>query len=51
MSYLRQEQLVKMVRVLFLFLTRFHVNVARRNGNTTWRAKNLRMRIMRSRLM
>ena len=41
-----------MVRVLFLFLTRFHVNVARSNGNITWRAKNLRMRmIMRSRLM
>ena len=51
MSYLRQEQLVQMVRVLFLFLTRFHVNVARSNGNPTWRAKNLRMRIMRSRLM
>ena len=27
-----------MVRVLFLFLTRFHVNVARSNGNPTWRA-------------
>ena len=40
-----------MARVLFLFLTRFHVNVARSNGNPTWRAKNLRMRIMRSRLM
>ena len=26
-----------MVRVLFLFLTRFHVNVARSNGNPTWR--------------
>ena len=24
-----------MVRVLFLFLTRFHVNVARSNGNPT----------------
>ena len=39
-----------MVRVLFLFLTRFHVNVARSNGNPTWRAKNLRMRTMRSRV-
>ena len=29
-----------MVRVLFLFLTRFHVNVTRSNGNPTWRAKN-----------
>ena len=28
-----------MVRVLFLFLTCFHVNVARSNGNPTWRAK------------
>ena len=37
---LRQEQLVQMVRILFLFLTRFHVNVARSNGNPTWRAKN-----------
>ena len=27
-----------MVRVLFLFLTGFHVNVARSNGNPTWRA-------------
>ena len=27
-----------MVRVLFLFLTHFHVNVARSNGNPTWRA-------------
>ena len=27
-----------MVCVLFLFLTRFHVNVARSNGNPTWRA-------------
>ena len=36
-----------MVRVLFLFLTRFHENVARSNGNPMWRAKNLRMRIMR----
>ena len=27
-----------MVRVLFLFLIRFHVNVARSNGNLTWRA-------------
>ena len=27
-----------MVRVLFLFLTCFHVNVARSNGNPTWRA-------------
>ena len=25
-----------MVRVLFLFLTRFHVNVARSNGNPTF---------------
>ena len=25
-----------MVRVLVLFLTRFHVNVARSNGNPTW---------------
>ena len=40
-----------MVRVLFLFLTRFHVNVARSNGNPAWRAKNLRMRTMRSHLM
>ena len=39
-----------MVRVLFLFLTRFHVNVARSNGNPTWRA-NYCMRAMRSRLM
>ena len=31
MSYLRREQLA--VRVLFLFLTRFHLNVARSNGN------------------
>ena len=38
-------------RVLFLFLTRFHVNVARSNSNPTSRAENLRMRIMRSRLM
>ena len=28
------------VHVLFLFLTRFHANVARSNGNPTWRAKN-----------
>ena len=27
-----------LVRVLFLFLTRFHVNVARSNGNSTRRA-------------
>ena len=27
-----------MVRFLFLFLTRFHVNVARSNGNPTQRA-------------
>ena len=27
-----------MVRFLFLFLTRFHVNVARSNGNPTRRA-------------
>ena len=27
-----------MVRVLFLFLTLFHVNFARSNGNPTWRA-------------
>ena len=40
MSFLRREQLVQMVRVLFLFLTRFHVNVARSNGNPKWRAKN-----------
>ena len=40
-----------MVRVLFLFLTRFHVNVARGYGNPTWRAKNLRMRNIRSRLV
>ena len=40
-----------MVRVLFLFLTRFHVNVARSNGNPTSRVKNKRMRTMRSRLM
>ena len=33
-----------MVHVLFLFLTRFHVNVAGSNGNPTWRAKNERMR-------
>ena len=26
-----------MVRVLFLFLTRFHVNAALSNGNPTWR--------------
>ena len=51
MSYLRREQLVQMVRVLVLFLTRFHVNVARSNGNPTWRAKNKRMRTMRSRLI
>ena len=25
-----------MVRVIFLFLTRFYVNDARRNGNPTW---------------
>ena len=49
MSYLRQEQVV--VRVLLLFFTRFHVNVARSNGNPTWRAKNYRMRTMRSRLL
>ena len=30
-----------MVRVLFLFLTRFHVIVARSNGNPTWRAQEL----------
>ena len=48
MSYLRQEQLIQMVRVLFLFLTCCLVNVARRNSNPTWRAKNLRMRTMRS---
>ena len=29
-----------MVRILFLFLTRFRVNVARSKGNPTWRAKN-----------
>ena len=40
MSYRRREQLVEMVRVLFLLLTRFHVNVARSNGNPTWRAKS-----------
>ena len=33
LSYLRREQLVSMVRVLFLLLTRFHVNVVRSNGN------------------
>ena len=27
---------INMVRVLFLFLTRFHVNVARSNGNPTF---------------
>ena len=27
-----------MGRVLFVFLTRFHVNVARSNSNTTWHA-------------
>ena len=51
MSYVRGEQLVQMIRVLFLFLTRFHVNVARGNGNPTWRAENQRMRTMRSRLI
>ena len=35
-----------MVRVLFLFLTHFHVNVARSNGNPTWRAKNQCMHSM-----
>ena len=40
-----------MVRVLFRFLTRFYVNVARGNVNPTWRAKNERMRTMGSRLM
>ena len=37
---IRREQLVQVVRVLFLFLTRFHVNVACSNGNPTWCAKN-----------
>ena len=31
-----------MVRVLFLFLTHFHVSVAHGNSNLTWRAKKLR---------
>ena len=30
----------RLVRVSFLFLTRFHVNVVRSNSNPTWRAKN-----------
>ena len=41
MSYLRRNSSCKF-RVLFLFLTRFHVNVARSNGNPRWRAFKFR---------
>ena len=34
-----------MVRVLFLFLTCFHVNVARNNGNPRWFTKVARQKL------
>ena len=37
-----------MVRVLFLFLTRFHVNVARSNGNPIQRGASTRRSFIRS---
>ena len=41
LSETKTARIFKMVRILFLFLTRFHVNVARSNGNPTWRVSKV----------